>query len=102
MAHYAVACGLRCAVRRIHGHWLNGREIRDMRKFLTPLTDSVEQISSTDTTELVPLTDAELDAVAGGLLNNNSNNTGVGAIQGGTNNINVALADIGIGNISVL
>src|SRR4051812_36908743 len=66
MAHYAIAGGLRCAVRRIHGHWLNGREIRDMRKFFTPLTGSVEQISLTDTTELVPLTDAELDVVAGG------------------------------------
>ena len=52
--------------------------------------------------EPIELTDEELDAVVGGLLNNNTHNTGIGAMQGGTGNLNVALADIGIGNISVL
>ena len=52
--------------------------------------------------EPVELTDEDLDVVAGGLLNNNSGNTGVGASQGGTGNINVAALNIGIGNISVL
>jgi bacteriocin-like protein len=52
--------------------------------------------------EPIELTDEELDAVTGGLFNINSGNTGIGAAQGGSRNLNVALANLGIGNISVL
>jgi len=62
--------------------------------------DNVEPLTSAR--ELVPLTDAELDVVAGGLLNNNTGNTGIGAVQGGTGNLNIAALNVGIGNISVL
>ena len=51
--------------------------------------------------EPIELTDEELDAVAGGLPNNNSGNTGIGVVQGGSGNRNVASHNIDIGNIEI-
>jgi len=50
--------------------------------------------------EPIKLSDEELDAVAGG-LNNNSGNIGIGAVQGGSGNMNVAAGNINIGNIDI-
>src|SRR4051812_666146 len=68
--------------------WYNGVLSHEGKPvMLSPVAGGIHA-SSTSTTELIPLTDAELDLVVGG-LNFNSGNVSVGSVQGGTGNVNI-------------